>query len=162
MRKSVQVEPRGKSLTRQSERDRADINRIVKRGIVPPDPNTLQFGDFSSGMDFQAAQDRIAQVTESFDSLPAEDRYFFANDPANMLEFMSDPENHDECVEMGLLEPSPPSPPSPPSDSPSPSSKPGIKVNDVKDTKQSDSDSSDANKKTTEIPEKSAPGTSPS
>lgn len=102
-RNRIKTEPVGKSLTHQSEHDRSEINRIVKKGIIPPDPNQLQFGDFSGGEDFREIQNRIIEVNRSFDSLPAETREKFRNDPSEMLDFVADPKNADEARKLGLL-----------------------------------------------------------
>lgn len=101
-RRAVKSEFTGESLTRQSEFSKSDINQIVKRGVLPPDPNQLQFGDFSTGFDFQAAQDSIARVNEQFDGLPSEIRYSFRNDPKNLLDFLANPENDEQAIKMGL------------------------------------------------------------
>ena len=101
-RRVVTTNTTGKSKTHQSERDNADIKNILKKGIMPPDPNQMTFGDFSNGRDFQQTQDAIAQVKSEFDELPSEVRYRFRNDPGLMLDFLADPNNHEDAVEMGL------------------------------------------------------------
>ena len=101
-RRVVTTNTTGKSMTHQSERETADIKNIIKKGIIPPDPNQMTFGDFSNGRDFQSTQDAIAQVKSEFDELPSDVRYRFRNDPANMLDFLADPNNHEDAVEMGL------------------------------------------------------------
>lgn len=102
-RNPVQFATSGESLTHQSERTRADINNLVKRGIVPPDPAQLHFRDFSDGADFQAVQDSIVQVRESFDSLSSDIRDRFKNDPAKLIDFVNNPQNAAEAADMGLL-----------------------------------------------------------
>lgn len=133
--RSVKTKFTGDSLTRQSERTKADINEIVKRGIIPPDPNQLQFGDFTTGFDFQQAQDAIASVQSQFDSLPSDMRYQFRNSPANLLDFLADPENHDKAVELGLRVPEEIE------DKVQDKSNPDLKIKDEKSTKNTGSDS---------------------
>ncbi|AXL14441.1 internal scaffolding protein [Microviridae sp.] len=94
----------GKSLTHQSERTRADINHIVKRGVSLPDPNQMQFGDFSDGATFNDVQNTIARAKSSFELLPSELRDRFQNDPSRLIDFVNDPENVDEAAELGLIE----------------------------------------------------------
>lgn len=97
----------GESLTHQSERTRADINWLVKRGIELPDPKQLRFGDFSDGTDFQTLQNTLADANASFDSLPSSIRDRFSNDPAELIDFIRDPDNADEAFELGLIESKP-------------------------------------------------------
>lgn len=103
-RRRVQTKITGDSMTHQSERDKTDINNMLRRGAVPPPPHPgqMQFGDFSDGADFQFVQDQIAEVHQFFDQLPAETRYKFANDPARMLDFVADSANDEESYELGL------------------------------------------------------------
>ncbi|AXL14446.1 internal scaffolding protein [Microviridae sp.] len=102
-RNRIQSVVSGKSLTRQSEHDRSEINRIVSRGIILPDPNQMTFGDFSGGEDFREIQNRIIAVQQSFSELPSGTREMFGNDPAEMLDFIADPENAEEASNLGLI-----------------------------------------------------------
>lgn len=106
-RKRTSFETTGESLTHQSEHDRSEINRIIKRGVSLPDPNQMRFGDFSDGATFNDVQNTIAQAKSSFELLPAELRDRFSNDPAKVIDFINDPENAEEAVELGLIEPLP-------------------------------------------------------
>lgn len=95
-----------KSLAQQHERDETDINVIVKRfgvtGQLPQRTLPPLFGDFTDVVDFRQAQDKIREAQEAFDSLPAEVRFRFDNDPASFVEFASDEGNLDELRKMGL------------------------------------------------------------
>lgn len=104
-RRRVNTKIEGHSMARQSARTQADINILVKRGVIPPDPNQMQFGDFSNGDDFARIQNRIASVHSTFDDLPSEIRAKFRNDPANMLDFLASEENHEEAIKLGLRVP---------------------------------------------------------
>lgn len=94
------------SLTKQSFAKEADINtivgRVIKGGIVPQGDRKPQYGDFV-GLDYRAMQDRIAQVNQSFAELPSDLRRRFDNDPQALLDFIGNPENEAEAVELGLL-----------------------------------------------------------
>lgn len=108
-RKAVKFVTSGDSLTLQSDRTNADINNLVRRGIVPPDPNQLMFGDFADGSDFESVQQAIANAKSAFMELPSDVRDRFANNPAKLIDFVNDPNNAVEAANMGLINPlSPP------------------------------------------------------
>lgn len=94
-------------ITKQSEKVKTDINKIVAKyvraGGVPPLPADTRFG-FAPEMTFHDAMNKIAEADEYFMTLPAEARKRFENDAGAFLEFIDDPANIDEMVEMGLLE----------------------------------------------------------
>jgi len=90
--------------------DESDINSIVRRarltGILPSGERAPQYGDFTQVFDYHTAQNTIAVANNAFAELPSELRAMFKNDPALWLDYMSDPKNRDEAVELGLLPPS--------------------------------------------------------
>lgn len=102
----------GVSLTQQSFKAEADVNTIMARyartGFLV-DPATAgsgrspQYGDFSSGDDFRSVQDRLVVVKTVFAALPANVRDVLGNDPANMLDLMSNPESRDDAIALGLI-----------------------------------------------------------
>lgn len=102
------VEP---SLTKQSFAEEADINvlmeRFVRTGYFPsvddlggPQP---MYGDFSEGVDYMEALERVRQANDSFAALDARVRDRFRNDPALLLEFLSREENRGEALKLGLV-----------------------------------------------------------
>lgn len=96
------------SLTRQADADDCDINVMMARyqntGELPRmNPRAPQWGDFSSVLDYREALDVVRQAETDFDMLPADVRDRFGNDPAKMLEFLSDPENKAEAIKLGLV-----------------------------------------------------------
>ena len=96
----------GESMTKQSEKDRCDINRIVKgyqRNGVISHANGSQpsYGD-ATGVDFQEAMNLVVNAENSFMALPANVRSRFANDPAKFLEFTSNEDNLEEMYDLGL------------------------------------------------------------
>lgn len=104
------------SLTKQSFKDECDINTIVRNfgltGQLPVSNNVApQYGDFTDVVDYRTALDAVIQANDSFMSLPAEVRKRFGNDPADFVDFCSDPNNRDELIKLGLVVPtaSPPS-----------------------------------------------------
>lgn len=104
----------GPSLTKQEFKDEADINNILSSyqvdGILPDlDKRQPIYADCTAPelVDFQLAQNMVATTSERFASLPAKVRERFANDAVNMLLFLQDPDNRDEAVRLGLVNPAP-------------------------------------------------------
>lgn len=92
--------------TQQQFKEEADINTIVarvKRGDVPPFfPGT--YGDFSNVPNFHAAMNQVLAARESFMRLPARIRRRFDNSPAELVDFLSDPANLQEAIELKIVE----------------------------------------------------------
>ena len=97
------------SLTQQHQKDQADINFIVEQfnvtGILPTAPVSPQYGDFSGISDYQSALNAVIDAQDEFMSLPANLRSRFENDPVNLINFLSNEENRQEAIELGLIEP---------------------------------------------------------
>lgn len=96
------------SLTQQYFRDDCDINKIIERftrtGLMPQYPGEeMQYGDYTSSVDYHEAMTIVAQAREQFEALPSAVRDKFDNDPAKMLDFVSKQENIEESVKLGLL-----------------------------------------------------------
>ena len=95
------------SLTKQCFKDDCDINLVmqkwVKHGIEPNlEPQKGFFGDFTDVADYMTACNLVIEAQESFASLDSKVRERFANDPSKFLEFMSNFENLEEAVSLGL------------------------------------------------------------
>lgn len=107
-------------LTKQSFKDEADINVLIARygeAVVASSggeaSREMFYGDFSDGLDYLAARQSILNAEAAFQSLPAQLRDRFRNDPGELLEFIQDEANHEEAVKLGLLvrkEPAAPAP----------------------------------------------------
>lgn len=96
------------SLAQQHFKDECDVNNILRKyestGLVTHVANgTPSYGDFSSVLEFQQAQNILIEAQERFDALPASLRKRFDNDPAVMLSFIEDPNNREEAEELGLV-----------------------------------------------------------
>lgn len=91
----------------QKHKNDVNINTIIKRalktGMAKQNLAEARFGDFSSGLDFQATQDRIIEAQNDFNALPSYIRNRFDNDPGALISFMADPENVEEARELGLV-----------------------------------------------------------
>jgi phage internal scaffolding protein len=98
------------SLTRQEFKDECDINHIMARyqstGELPRlNQGTAQFLDVSASLQFQDSMNFIAEAQSMFNELPSRIRDRFYNDPAQFLDFCSNPKNTVELASMGLLTP---------------------------------------------------------
>jgi len=102
----------GPSLTRQEFKDECDLQKILARFSASPEGlEALQkargfvesrFEDVSGFVDFRTALEQVKRADEAFMQLPAAVRTRFDNDPALFLDFVDDPKNVDELVQMGL------------------------------------------------------------
>lgn len=106
-------------ITKQAFADECDINNIMARyeatGYLDPDAfqqREAVYGDFADGFDFTSMQETLLNARSAFEALPARIRSRFHNDPAELLDFVHNPENHDEAIKLGLV--NPPPPPEPP------------------------------------------------
>lgn len=89
--------------TKQSFKDEADVNWIVKKHARMGTLSHLeqwggQYGDLA-GFDFQEAQNQLAKASSMFEQLPSETRNRFSNSPERFFEFVNNPENQDQLAE---------------------------------------------------------------
>lgn len=99
-----------KSRTHQSFKDQCDINHIMakyrKTGLLAHVAKFQgRYEDVSSGMEYRDAVETVMRGNEAFNSLTAELRHKFHNDPAEFLAFVSNPENAEEMRKLGLMKP---------------------------------------------------------
>lgn len=97
-------------MTDQSFVKECDINSImakfVKTGILEHQSRYQgNYGDFTGAMDYQSALNAVMAADDMFMTLPAEIRAKFENDAGRFLDFVDDPNNMDQMVEMGLAVP---------------------------------------------------------
>lgn len=96
------------SLTQQHFKDECDINLIIKRFTkndlaLMAMMSDMQYGDYSTSVDFHEAMNIVIRAQEQFEALPSSVRDKFDNDPSKMLDFVSKKENIEESVKLGLL-----------------------------------------------------------
>lgn len=96
-----------KSLTEQSHAARCDINKILgkfKTTGVLQHVNTRQpiYQNLADAPTFTEANYIIANAVSTFESLPAKLRADFNNSPAEFLQFMDNPENHELLESYGF------------------------------------------------------------
>lgn len=103
------------SLTQQQFKEECDINTIMNKYIKTGEFRALTgkggiYADFSEIKDLQSMLDTVRLAQDAFASLPAQVRQRFANDPAQLLEFIQDTNNRDEAIKLGLIDKPIPSP----------------------------------------------------
>lgn len=96
-----------KSMTKSEFKDSCDVNHIIskfkKTGQLTLADQNMQFGDFSTSVDYHQACNVFIRAQEQFESLPAKLRKHFNNDPEEFLEFCSDEKNRDEMIKLNLI-----------------------------------------------------------
>jgi len=96
------------SKTQQQFKDEVNVNNIMKKyratgTITHLNNKEGKFADISNAQDYLESIQTITTANEAFHQLPSEIRRRFHNDPAELLEFINDPNNHDEGVKLGIF-----------------------------------------------------------
>lgn len=98
--------PEVRSRTKQSFAEGVNINTIMKKvartGLMPQRSGAY-YGDFSDGLSYQESLAKINSANDAFMELPADIRSRFNNEPAELIDFLSDSKNKDEAVKLGLI-----------------------------------------------------------
>jgi phage internal scaffolding protein len=94
--------------TQQNHKQECDINFIINKydrtGVISHvQKMEARYGNVS-GVDFRKAQDLFINAQRMFDSLPADIKKRFNQSAGDFLEFMDDPKNRDEAIELGLID----------------------------------------------------------
>jgi len=105
----VTADPVGPSKTKQSMADESNINiimaRYVKTGLIDHvSKYGPRYADMPNMSDFHEAMTLVTEAQQMFEELPAEIRSNFKNDPADFLDFVTNPENEEAMIEMGLAD----------------------------------------------------------
>jgi len=101
---------KARSKAQQNFKSETDINAIIARHRtipLPVDPTGARrpiFGDIPAP-DFHSMMNRVVDVQQRFQSLPARLRGRFNNDPYQLLRFTDNPANRTEALELGLVAP---------------------------------------------------------
>jgi len=106
------------SRTQKSHANDVDINNVVRKYTLNKleasfDPTTGIYADFSNVPDYDKALQITIDAQNSFMKLPSTLRTKFNNDPQQLINFLSDPNNTEESIKLGLRN-SPPPPPTTP------------------------------------------------
>lgn len=95
------------TLAQQNFKDECDINHIVRQfgltGELPGQPLSPQYGDFTGVLDYHSAVNAVLAAQDDFMELPAQMRSRFDNDPAKLIDFLSNDENREEAIKLGLV-----------------------------------------------------------
>lgn len=96
--------------TKQAHLRECDINTIIKQfsstGMLSHVSAKAAQGvymDLPDPIDFQEAQNILIEGERAFASLPSKLRDRFGNEVAPFLEFLQDPNNKAEAIELGLI-----------------------------------------------------------
>lgn len=105
----VQTINNEKSMTQQQYKDECDINNIMAKYATTGEFTSKtskqgMYGDFSQITDYQDMLDTILYAQNAFNTLPAEVRKKFGNDPGSLLNYLQDEKNYDEGVKLGLIQ----------------------------------------------------------
>ncbi|AXL14528.1 internal scaffolding protein [Microviridae sp.] len=91
----------------QHHKDECDINVILERfgrsGQLPVNAISGTYGDFSGVHDYHTALNTLIAAESEFEALPAKLRARFNNEPSNLIEFLNDPKNKEQAIELGLV-----------------------------------------------------------
>lgn len=111
-----------KGFTVQADRDDADINKIIARyekggSMARINSREPFYGDVSDLGGLAESMIKVQKANELFMAYDAKLRERFDNDPVKFVEFLEDPSNLKEAIELGLalpkVEPSAPPAPEP-------------------------------------------------
>ena len=96
----------GELITEQNTKDDADINLVLQRydrdGVITHTSTRKGTYDDIPSIDFQQAQEIIANANSMFEQFPAHVRAEFDNSPEKFLKAAEDPSKKDLFVELGL------------------------------------------------------------
>ncbi|AKI26938.1 internal scaffolding protein VP3 [Gokushovirinae Fen7875_21] len=110
------------TMAQQHPKEECDINTIVNRfgltGELPTGVRAPQYGDFTGLGDFRDALEAIQAADAAFMQMPAAVRYRFHNNPAEFVDFCSNPFNYAEAESLGLVIPKAPLTPTSPGPTP--------------------------------------------
>ena len=96
------------SLTANYEASHCDVNQLVENakatGVLNHvSPKELVYSAFDQNASYHDALNSVIATQEAFMSHPAAIRSKFDNDPGKMVEYLSNPDNLDEAIDLGLV-----------------------------------------------------------
>lgn len=104
--------------TQQQFLKECDINYIVsqneKTGLLTHvNRGNPQFADLGDATDYKASLDYLNEAQAAFMDLPAQVRARFENNPGQLLDFVSNSDNYEEALSLGLVNKRPEPTPTP-------------------------------------------------
>lgn len=95
------------TLAVQAEAESTDINFIIRQygitGHLPPETRPPQFSDFDENLTYHQAMNMVLAAEQEFMRLPPKIRERFANDPQKLMNFLDEPNNRAEALDLGLI-----------------------------------------------------------
>lgn len=111
----------GPSMADQSFAEESDVNYIMRRmlntGQAPVSRGPGVFADITEISDLMGAFEIVRTAEKMFQDLPSAVRNKFSNNPLVLEEWLANPANRDEAVELGLMKAPPEPVPKRPGDS---------------------------------------------
>jgi len=109
-RDSVKISDWGESRTKSEYAADLDRNEIMRKyehfGVMPHELREQGFyADVSNIPNYQDSLIAVQNGKQAFMTLPARIRKRFGNDPQNLLDFLSDDNNYEEAVKLGIIKP---------------------------------------------------------
>lgn len=107
----VRHELSSETKTEQFHKKEVNINTILSKaftGLVEQKRGGM-YGDFTNVPSYHEAKTRVADAISDFALLPSVLRKRFDNDPAKAIEFVTDPQNLEEAINLGMVDPPSPS-----------------------------------------------------
>lgn len=95
------------SRTKQADAAACDINNVMRKfertGQLTHINEVLpRYGDFSNVPTYHEALNQINELEREFMSLPPELRHQFNHNPQELVDYLSDPQNLDNVIKLGL------------------------------------------------------------
>ncbi|WNK13505.1 MAG: internal scaffolding protein [Microvirus sp.] len=107
-RHRVSISFTGQGRTKQEFKDECDINvlmaKYLKNGLMDHVNQKLPMFEDVTGLDFQGAQNLIAEAQSMFEGIPSKIRNRFDNDPGKLLDWVHNPANAKEAASLGFLD----------------------------------------------------------
>lgn len=97
------------SRTQKQYKDEVNVNNIIKKyrqtGSITHVRNAQNgvYADLTNLPDLMEAQAVIIAAEAAFAEVPAKIRQRFQHDPRQMIDFLSDPNNQEEAIKLGLM-----------------------------------------------------------
>lgn len=97
----------GKYMVKDSDRDSADINKVIDKWLtqgtpVPVTGKEPKYGDFSSGMTFHESLSRVREAEVDFAALPSDIRVACDQDVGVYLDKVFDPVEREKLEALGM------------------------------------------------------------
>ncbi len=107
VRRRVPIDCSGKGRTEQHHKKACNVNNIIKKynktGLLQQRLNSGIYGDFTGIGDYLSCIQKVQDAHDDFMAVDSKIRKRFRNDPALLIEFVSNDDNREEAISLGLL-----------------------------------------------------------